>query len=202
MNLKTMASVVIGLAVSAVASQAAIALQSFNSTWYANAGVSDTLGWEFKANNNITVTDLGFLEKGLQNPRIPVGLWTANGTLLGQVTVTTLSSVDNGFLYAPLSLGIPLTAGQNYLIGALFQPNDSAYGNSSAEVTAPEVTYIGGRYTVPYSTSLSAPTTVFGSGVFGPNFKFTATPVPEPSTYLAGLSALGMLGFFGWRKRK
>ena len=26
--------------------------------------------------------------------------------------------------------------------------------------------------------------------------------VPEPSTYLAGLSALGMLGFFGWRKRK
>lgn len=29
-----------------------------------------------------------------------------------------------------------------------------------------------------------------------------ATPVPEPSTYLAGLSALGMLGLFGWRNRK
>lgn len=27
-------------------------------------------------------------------------------------------------------------------------------------------------------------------------------PVPEPSTYLAGLSALGMLGMFGWRNRK
>jgi hypothetical protein len=26
--------------------------------------------------------------------------------------------------------------------------------------------------------------------------------VPEPSTYLAGLSAIGMLGFFGWRNRK
>jgi hypothetical protein len=26
--------------------------------------------------------------------------------------------------------------------------------------------------------------------------------VPEPSTYLAGLSALGMLGLFGWRSRK
>jgi len=26
--------------------------------------------------------------------------------------------------------------------------------------------------------------------------------VPEPSTYLAGLSALGMLGLFGWRNRK
>jgi hypothetical protein len=28
------------------------------------------------------------------------------------------------------------------------------------------------------------------------------TAVPEPSTYLAGLSALGMLGLFGWRNRK
>ena len=28
------------------------------------------------------------------------------------------------------------------------------------------------------------------------------TAVPEPSTYLAGLSALGMLGLFGWRSRK
>lgn len=28
------------------------------------------------------------------------------------------------------------------------------------------------------------------------------TAVPEPSTYIAGLSALGMLGLFGWRNRK
>lgn len=27
-------------------------------------------------------------------------------------------------------------------------------------------------------------------------------PVPEPSTYLAGLSAVGMLGLLGWRNRK
>lgn len=29
-----------------------------------------------------------------------------------------------------------------------------------------------------------------------------ANVVPEPSTYFAGLSALGMLGLFGWRNRK
>jgi PEP-CTERM motif len=34
------------------------------------------------------------------------------------------------------------------------------------------------------------------------NSFYTTTPVPEPSTYLAGLSALGMLGLFGWRSRK
>jgi len=32
--------------------------------------------------------------------------------------------------------------------------------------------------------------------------EFQVSSVPEPSTYLAGLSALGMLGMFGWRNRK
>ena len=31
---------------------------------------------------------------------------------------------------------------------------------------------------------------------------FGYSAVPEPSTYIAGLSALGMLGLFGWRNRK
>lgn len=35
------------------------------------------------------------------------------------------------------------------------------------------------------------------------NIEFEAfSAVPEPSTYIAGLSALGMLGLFGWRNRK
>lgn len=33
---------------------------------------------------------------------------------------------------------------------------------------------------------------------WGPN----VAPVPEPTTALAGLGALGMIGFFGWRNRK
>ncbi len=31
---------------------------------------------------------------------------------------------------------------------------------------------------------------------------FQLSLVPEPSTYLAGVGALGMLGMFGWRNRK
>ncbi len=34
------------------------------------------------------------------------------------------------------------------------------------------------------------------------NISISMIAVPEPSTYLAGLSALGMLGLFGWRNRK
>jgi hypothetical protein len=36
----------------------------------------------------------------------------------------------------------------------------------------------------------------------GPAHMELFSSVPEPSTYLAGLSALGMLGLFGWRNRK
>ena len=32
--------------------------------------------------------------------------------------------------------------------------------------------------------------------------EYEVAPVPEPSTYMAGLSALGLLGLFGWRNRK
>ncbi len=40
------------------------------------------------------------------------------------------------------------------------------------------------------------------SAYFDPVPALDPTPVPEPSTYLAGLSALGMLGVFGWRNRR
>jgi hypothetical protein len=39
-------------------------------------------------------------------------------------------------------------------------------------------------------------------GLAGISGTVTISAVPEPSTYLAGLSALGMLGLFGWRNRK
>ncbi len=42
----------------------------------------------------------------------------------------------------------------------------------------------------------------YPSDASGNHYMTTSSPVPEPSTYLAGLSALGMLGLFGWRNRK
>lgn len=40
------------------------------------------------------------------------------------------------------------------------------------------------------------------NGAPTPDKLVLVAPVPEPATYLAGLSALGMLGLFGWRNRK
>ncbi len=57
-----------------------------------------------------------------------------------------------------------------------------------------------GDYTLSFKgistpPDLSRDQTVYLDGV-------SVAPVPEPSTYLAGLSALGMLALFGWRNRK
>ncbi|MEI8021760.1 MAG: PEP-CTERM sorting domain-containing protein [Schlesneria sp.] len=60
----------------------------------------------------------------------------------------------------------------------------------------------GGQGT-PDTTSPWKSTFVSSSSTLG--FTVTGTDtaaVPEPSTYLAGLSAIGMLGLFGWRNRK
>ncbi len=42
----------------------------------------------------------------------------------------------------------------------------------------------------------------YPSDASGNHYLTTGSPVPEPSTYLAGLSALGMLGLLGGRNRK
>ena len=67
--------------------------------------------------------------------------------------------------------------------------------------TAPVVTtdyYSGPSGTFPFDL-------VYGEG-WGPpavlSIDLPFSQVPEPSTCLAGLSALGMLGLFGWRNRK
>jgi hypothetical protein len=66
-----------------------------------------------------------------------------------------------------------------------------------------------GQYSSDIQSTLSGSVTLeYGKNYFFHLVALTETdvrrfqPVPEPSTYLAGLSALGMLGLFGWRNRR
>jgi hypothetical protein len=65
----------------------------------------------------------------------------------------------------------------------------------------------GGQYRISSFFDVFTELSLDGGATWMPNQNGPAhmelfSSVPEPSTYLAGLSALGMLGLFGWRNRK
>ena len=101
------------------------------------------------------------------------------------------------------------------LIGFVGTPlggGDSPWDNRNQGDVPPGPTNPGQFFEIGSSATVTMPITGtlwFGfnddrvSGAIGDNTGSVAVNVvPEPSTYLAGLSALGMLGLFGWRNRK
>lgn len=72
-----------------------------------------------------------------------------------------------------------------YTSGGLFNVNATA-GSGLFAGTSPAGMFFGGSADVYGDVTID----------------FTYAAVPEPSTYVAGLSALGMLGMFGMRNRK
>jgi len=66
------------------------------------------------------------------------------------------------------------------------------------------VTFVRLSYALIWSSSVKGVTQVWFdlTDTLQAAFSLSYTAVPEPSTYLAGLGALGMLGIFGWKNRK
>ncbi len=169
----------------------------------------NTVGFEFLADQNITVTALGLYNPSsytLQNSTSSaaltvnhaVGLWNASGTLLATATVGPSNTLINSFYYAGVS-SVALMAGQDYFLGAYFTGADDQYISSTTGITtAPAITYIGGTYV--QGDSLADPTIVgyTNNGRFGPNIEFNVTPAavtPEPGTlWLLGTGVAGILG--------
>jgi hypothetical protein len=87
-----------------------------------------------------------------------------------------------------------LTAGQDYLIGAL-QSSDIFVCTTASIVTAPQITYLEDAYTD--TGVLSAPYYTYPpqeAGYFGPNFRFTSDgAVPDGSTTML-LLGMGLAG--------
>jgi len=162
----------------------------------ANTGVSSySLGFVFTANSAVSVTSLGYFYDPNFSKTAPfakphdVGLYTQNGTLLIQTSVTANGAQDGGFLYTDIT-PFALTPGTQYVVAGvtgaddpyLYAYNDSS-GNSAITID-PAITYIQNRYAV--SDMLAYPGSTDASsepGFFGPNFKTSptgASTVPEP----------------------
>ena len=100
-------------------------------------------------------------------------------------------------------------AGTEMMFGIYVQTTGNTWydGPGSRNVDGVVHAYMANNYGSPNTTYVGFEDLDFRTGADA-NYKdevftFTGlTVVPEPGTYLAGLSALAMLGAFGWRSRK
>lgn len=184
-------AVIVGIVASSRADDTAV---SFNdSTIDVGTGGSGVYGWQFSTSVDIQVSSLGlydyFKGDGLVAQH-SVGIWDLSNPsqLLISATIPEGSStpIAQDFRYVNVSPVI-LPAGQNYVIGALYQSDDNLVGSLNAPnwqlIVGDGLQFDGYRY-----GALGASTLNFPSGyipgqqeAFGPNFTYTI--VPEPSLW-------------------
>ena len=98
---------------------------------YGSFSEHTVIGWEFTANQNVTVDSLGMWDEYADGFKLggstEVGLWISGGTLLASTVVSSsdpLSGInaDGGFRFSPIA-GANLTAGNNYVVAGLLDPS-------------------------------------------------------------------------------
>ena len=178
--------------------------------WTGTVGLSSTqnYGYSFTVRSApLSVTSLGVFSQNF-TAGVPVGLWNASGSLLGNVIVPsgTGGEVQGRFTYASLLSPITLAANQTYILGAAYPDIHQMIWGYSPNVNPADVT-IYSSAVLPEdilfnpSANLVFPSVYLGSGgSFGPNALFTV--VPEPSTFELVLVGVLVFGFIKWIRRK
>jgi hypothetical protein len=146
----------------------------------ANDPSSVNLGVKFTADTDGSITGIRFY-KGAGNTGTHVGsLWTASGTLLGQVTFTSESAT--GWQEADFSSPIPVTAGTTY-VASYFAPNGgysydpaafASTGVDSPPLHAPQSSAVsGGNGVYLYGSSPAFPTDTYNATNYWIDIVFT-----------------------------
>jgi len=183
------------------------------------------LGLDFTVNNSFEVNTLGLFDAngdGFGSANIPVAIFDlATGAPVASYTFTGAADALVGGSRIHSIAPVTLLADKSYSIVAIglgtdANPNWNGVFSGAGAVT-PTFDSQGGALSftgqwrfdylshliplLPQYVGQNPAFPVFGAGTFGYIEPENITAVPEPSTYLAGLSALGML-VFGWRNRK
>ena len=176
--------------------------------WAASTGY--TLGWQFQANQDISVTALGVYELNPWSTDHEVGLWDdSNQQLLADVTVASSDpesqdSNGNEIRWVTLSTPLDLSAGLTYAIAAYYPASGGTIHDNFQELcssvtTDPDITYVQSVRTLndePFTFPDTANESENGTAFFGPNFQFTSAP--EPST--SALFGIGFIALFGLQR--
>jgi hypothetical protein len=133
----------------------------------------NNLGVQFTADENGYITGIRFY-KGAGNTGTHVGsLWTAGGSLLGQVTFTGESTA--GWEQANFSSAIPVTAGTTYVASYFAPDGDYAFttsGLASAVANGP-LTALAGGGVYSYGSSPGFPSSTYDDSNFWVDVVFT-----------------------------
>jgi hypothetical protein len=192
------------------------ALQGFSGgstpAWGASTGY--TFGWQFQANQDISVTTLGVYDLGgWFNPEWTTGhevsLWNdSNQQLLANVTVTasdpeSQDANGNNIRWVTLSTPVQLSANVTYDIAAYYPHAGFAMDyfqyQCSSVTTDSQITYLQS-----VRTDVDGPFTFpdmfadHDDAFFGPNFQIES--VPEPSAL--ALLGIGFIILVGWQRQR
>ncbi len=178
-------------------------------------GAGFTVGYQFTANVEAAVVGLATWNDSSFTPAASpadVGLWDADGNLLGSATVTpsspTIGVAD--WWYAPITPITPntqivLTPGATYTVGSFGAGANFFTSFTTGATVDPRITFVQDSFVA--SNTLQFPNDTlgipieFGGGDFGGNVILGT--VPEPSTWammLAGFAVLGLAGYHRSRK--
>lgn len=138
------------------------------------------LGMYFTADTAFSVTSLGiYADPGLAASE-QVGLYDfSTKALLASATVQLTDPETDDYLFHAIT-PVTLTAGREYAVVAFVGNNPWTYGDLTAPIVNPEITYDGSGYN--YTNTLTLPTFDGGtSSYYGPNFTI-AGAVPEPAS--------------------
>ncbi|MBL8175212.1 MAG: DUF4082 domain-containing protein [Bryobacterales bacterium] len=143
-------------------------------------------GWRFRANNNVTVTELGAFTPHGQGSAFTINLWNAATTaLLGQVTI--VSAGDNNWEWENLTTPVNLLSGSQYIVSIYSSASPYYFRDVSAVpawMPAGTIQYLDMRYANAANVN-TFPTQVlsnFQYGVPDIGYQLTSSLVPEPST--------------------
>jgi len=156
------------------------------------------IGFQFSPTSNMIVTDLGFFSPdGDFEIDHVVSIFDYQGNFLTGATVTGEGS--NDFVYTS-SDSLSLISGNLYYI--LGENNSTGYvldlplysgGWSSNGISSLQDQYLWGYYTSGASIDIDDLNTNSINFICGPNFKFTAVPVPG-AIWLLGSGLIGLVG--------